>query len=88
MPSDRDLEGVGQADQQRPGIGVGGAVGEEGRLADLEPGLAPEECETARDAARLEIGERVQNEVSSRGDDQRGRERLNPNRFAFDDRPP
>src|SRR3972149_4339265 len=45
-------ERIRQADRERIEVGVGSAVAQEGRFADLEPGLAREEPEAARDAAR------------------------------------
>ncbi len=71
----RHLEGVGEADGERPGVAVGGAVGERG-LADLEAGFAPQECETARDPARFQVGERVKNQHRRDAEHRSERERL------------
>ena len=54
-PHQGDLEGIQHADEQCPGVAVGGRIGNQG-LTDFEPGLPPDETEAGGDGLPAQIG--------------------------------
>ncbi len=75
MPTIADAQRVGQADQVRACVALGGVELEQA-LADRESGRLRQEVEPALDATRAHVGERVVDEIPARRDDEQHREDL------------